>query len=463
MFVIPAWAPSPPRRISNTMSLRVHAPKAAAKLRAGTPITVVVTGESTYTTHTSATVLPLFWARAQLAMKAANPGKTINFVNRAIGGQAWAQLDSVSNAAVNPVWYNNPARAWLLYIQDLAPDIVIIGFSANDGAAFRLATMISVLTKLAAFANPPEVILATSNPFAQQLSGQTNTALVWEAQQAAASMERTWAIAKGLGLVDTSRAITLHAKGFDPDDIPLKRDYTVTGGQVNGRVAIALPFTWPTRCWGYSGIYFVQSGGWAVMGNEIQFELGGWQSLGNQGCILRVGRTPATGQIYYEVDTAQISLGNSVDSVHVPKTDCTGWVNATDGNMSFTVSCSGGRLVLQSYPAAGNTAIDQWTFSAIINVPRYNQPWNPKITCAAGTVAAGQLYFEHSPDDGYAQAASANPDQRMFYLPSMTEPECWGTGATPDTGWSGGGVGHDSALKGFWAIEAAIESCDWSA
>jgi len=467
MFVIPPFAPSAPCRITNTMTLRVHCPKAAAKIRAGTPVTVVVTGESTYTTTTSATVLPLFWARAQLAMKQANPGKAVTWINRAIGGQTWTNLDTVSGAAPNnPHWYYDDARAWLLYIQDLNPDIVVVGFSANDGAAFRIATMISVLNKMAAWSNPPEVILATSNPYAQQHSGQVNTALVWEAQQAAACMERTWAISKGLGLVDTGRAITIHAKGFDVDDIPLKRDYNVTGMTNGLRGNIALPFTWPTRCYGYQGTYYIIGGGWAAMGNELQFELGGWQYGSglnpNGGCQLRFGRDPATGQLYYEVDTSLVSMGAGVDSIHVPKTNATGWINTTDGNMAFTVACSGSRLVLQSYPVGG-TNLDQWTFSAIINVPRYNQPWQPRITCSAGSVPAGKLYFEHSGDDGWAQAASANPDQRMFFMPSMTEPECWGTGAVPDTGWSGGGVGHDSALKGYWAIQAAIESCDWSA
>jgi hypothetical protein len=478
MFVIPPWAPAAPTHFRNrTMTLRNHCAKFATKLRnqvpTDAPAVVVVTGESTYAPSTSSTILPIMWARAQFAIKEANPGKKITFYNRAIGGQRWSNLDGLpafgdpSNPTVS--WYTDGLRAWIEYIRDLAPDVVLIGFSGNDGIAYEIRYMISVLTKLAGFANPPDVILCTSNPYAQQYLTGANTVTGWEGQQAAASMERSWAVSKGIGLVDTSRAVTIHAKGFDPDDIPLKRDLNVTSN-ANARRLIALPFTWPSRCWGFSAMFYVPAGGWATLGNELQFELGitwgGGTSpsitprASNAGCILRIGRDTTAGQIYYEVDTSLVSMGGSQDSIHVPKTLIPGWIKPTTDSTSFVVSVVGSRLVIQTITGSSTTD-DQWTAFVMANVPRYNQPWFPKITCTAGAIT-NTLYFEKA-GDGWAYAASANPDPRAFYMPSMTEREAYGSQDVPETDWSGAGVGHDSALKGIWAIQCAINSCDWGA
>jgi len=327
-----------------------------------------------------------------------------------------------------------------------------------------------VLTKLAGFANPPDVILCTSNPYAQQyITGQANTVTGWEGQQAAASMERSWAIAKGIGLVDTSRAVTIHAKGFDPDDIPLKRDLTTTASTAS-RKLIPLPFTWLTRCWGFSGMFYVPANGWATLGNELQFELGiTWGGgtapiitprAGNAGCLLRIGRDTTAGQIYYQADTCLTALGGAQNLTHIPKTLVPNWIKPVTDSTSFVVSVVGSRLIIQTITGSSVTD-DQWTAFVMEDIPRYNQPWFPKITCTAGSIG-NALYFEKA-GDGWAYAATANPDQRAFYMPTMTEHEAYGSQDVPETDWSGGGVGHDSALKGIWAIQCALNSCDWGA
>jgi hypothetical protein len=200
---------------------------------------------------------------------------------------------------------------------------------------------------------------------------------------------------------------------------------------------------------------------WAALGNEVQFELGpqvppGGTGTHNAGCKLRFGRDAGGGH-YFQVDTTTLAAGAEQDEIYIPKTMIPNWPDVT-GVLAFEFSIVGSTLTLRANGSVTNG--DQWVVAFIGAVPRFGSIWQPKITCTAGAVN-NQLYFDRAAS-GYAQASSQNPYARAMYMPTMTDFEASGTQGGLDV-IGGGGIGHASVLMGLFAIQAALDSCDFSA
>ena len=468
-YVIPPFAPPPPRVFTKTLTARRHMPTLTNAIKTTGTGVCVLTGDSygapTTNGFTSSAVL---WSRLRRVVDFANPNATITWYNRAIGGQAWANLAPTGMpTSTSFSWYTDPLRPWLQYIKDLAPDTVFVNFASNDGSQFKLSQLNAVRAEMATWPKVPDLVLVTSNPYSYlyTVAGgsptpQDNAKLQYEGQSYCAEFERTYAISHGLGLIDTWRAVVMHRFGADVADLPLMRDYTVTGGQTTSRVAMNLPFTWPVPCAGYGGWFWVPANGWAALGGELRFDLGS-QTLNaaNAGNVFRVGRDAASGNVYWQADVTQTLSGAEQNETFIPKRVIASWPAGT-GNFAFQWSCSGPQVIFQG--TVTGAAGDHWTDSFIGCVPRFGVPnLQPRITCAAGNVTAG-LYFDRS-YDGSACAMTANPHARTLYMPTMTDYEAAGSATNPDMSpWGGGGIGHASVLHGITAIESALESCDFA-
>jgi hypothetical protein len=475
-YVVPPFAPAPPRVFTQTLTARKHCPTLAVSIKATGTGVCVLTGDSysapTTNGFTSSAVL---WSRLRRVVDFANPGAVISWYNRGIGGQTWGNLAPTGMPTSTAFsWYTDPLRPWLQYIKDLAPDVVFVNFASNDGSQFRLSQLNAVRAEMASWPKPPDLVLVTSNPYSYlyTVAGGSptpadNAKAQYEGQSYCAEFERTYAIAHGLGLIDTWRAVVMARMGVDVADLPLMRDYTVTGGTpTTSRVAINLPFTWPVACGGYGGWFFVPANGWAALGNELRFDLGS-QTLNtaNSGNVFRVGRDTASGNVYWQADVTQTASGAEQTEVFIPKRIIASWPAGT-GNFAFQWSCSGPQVIFQGTNTG--SAGDHWTDSFMGCVPRFGVPnWRPRITAASGAVTAG-LYFDRS-YDGYACAMTANPHARTLYMPTLTDYEAAGSNAStgttgsPDMSpWGGGGIGHASVLHGITAIESALESCDFA-
>jgi hypothetical protein len=461
VWPVPPFAPSPPRRFEPSFIMRTHAPHTTAKLRAGTPVVAVLTGESTAAPMPNGfSVFNTTWGLLPTAMSRSNPGKQITWYNRAIGGQTWTNLDGVVSSPDTTVsWYTNPSRAWLAYIQDLNPDIVFIMFGGNDGTVFHVKNMLSVLAKLAAMPSAPDVVIMTSNCYpTHSAASVSNAGIVFEAQMHVQSFERSWSETHGIGYVDTGRVNVVMNRGVDVANLPVQRDPDVTGGYVNARKLIPLPFTWPKKVWGYGGHFYVAPNGWAAMGGELRFDLGTYNGSGsaNAGGLVRVGRDSATGNLYYQVDVTRIAAGAEQDLTFIPKTVVSSWPLAT-GDESFHLTIANGKLVIIGMTAGGN---DQYYTAYIGSIPRFGAPCIPQITCAAGSVPAA-LYFEKAMD-GYATGLSVLPDPHTMFMPFLTDSD-WG-GSNSAIMLPPGGIGaHPSAFTATHILSVAIDSCDFAA
>jgi len=462
---IPPFAPTPPRSVQRTLVARKHCPQFTTACRAGSAV-VVMTGDSVASPDSNGfTSSAMLYVRVKRAIHDQNPGVNISYYNRAIGGQRWSNLDTVPTSPNAGSWYTDPLRAWLLYIQDLNPDLVIINFASNDGWAFRLQIMLSVLNKIRAWTKVPDIVLATSNsgpqyqlPAGSQPSPEANADFNMGAHAYAASFERSYALAHNMGLIDTFRFTNMHKFGWDPEDLPLVRDFSVTG-TTTSRLTVPLPYTWPVKCHGYGGRFYIGTNGWAGLGGEIQFQLGNTFVPNNNGGVFRVGRDSATGNIYYQVDTTRTAAGADQDDILVPKTVVSNWPAGT-GQMEFEWSVTGSNVAFKANTGINN-AVDPWIMPFHGSVPRFAAPWQPTITCTAGSVTSNYFYFDRA-GDGYACAVTANPHPRAMYQQTLTDSEAHGTGSAPPDIWGGGGGAHNSTLLALYACQAAIDSCDFS-
>ena len=450
--VIPPFAPPPSAPVS-TFIMRKHCPLFSATMSSTNAGTAIIVGDSNATpSYAVLTNQSGLWARLRRAVDLANPGKTITWHDRAIGGQTWVNLDTVPTSF--NAWYTDHLRPWLAYLQDLNPDIVFINFSSNDSGTFRYQAMLSVMAKMRAWAKVPDIVVITSFAKGQSYSPSPSAAQAQTDGDAyCAGFERSYCLAHRMGLIDTARHLNKHCHGFDIDDIPMMRDTAPTGGYVTAISPIPLPYTWPTRCFGYGGNFYVPAAQWAVLGNEIQFELSLPTPSYNAGNLFRVGKDAGTGNLYYQVDTTLTSFGADQTDIFIPKTVVAGW---PADNAQFQLVVSGSQVLF----TAGGT-LSNHVLPFVGPVPRFGAPWQPKITCTNGSVAAG-LQWDRGVD-GYLLAVSANPHPRAAFMPTMTDYEAHGTTATPNTApWGGDGTAHASSLLGMLGIQPVLDACDFA-
>jgi len=274
----------------------------------------------------------------------------------------------------------------------------------------------------------------------------------------------SYCMAKGYGLIHTARHERKVRFGVDIDDLPLLRDYAVFPGHTVGsgvRYPIALPFTWPTTCYGYGLCMWIDAGGWTTMGNEISLELGSTITINNRGCKLWITRNAGTGQLSYRITTSRIADGADSDETFVSDTVVPGLICTNAESISLLVILQGHRLYFSPDGGSAATGVSE-LYNVIFDgyVPRTGGRWKPVIRCAAGTVASGVMKIGLAVD-GEPQAMSGNPYPTVMTMPQLIDFE-FSSPTIPREIWGGSGP-HPSALATALIVQPVVDACDFSA
>lgn len=241
--VIPPVAPSLQMR-SGVVPRHLTAFAAAAS-----PV-VVVMGDSTSAAAESMHRPSIgLWGAITRKLARDNPHKSPVFHNRAVSGTTVAMGDTVP-ASNFPSWYTDTGRAWLLYVQDLAPDVLLLNWGENDNTADILTPLLSVISKVQAWAKVPNLVFCTNLRPTTQYTTYGSRANQ-DRRDANSGFIRSFARRNGYGLIDFSRQFSAARDGFDPLDVRFQR--------VQNEGTISLPFTFPGEGDGY--IFDFRNGG----------------------------------------------------------------------------------------------------------------------------------------------------------------------------------------------------------
>lgn len=165
-----------------------------------------------------------------------NPGRGINFVNLAIGGQTW--LNANAKPTAFPAWYQDTSKNWLDYVRDSSPDLLILAFGMNDANGFNAGAMHAVVDKIKAWDKVPSLIFVT-NPVPAMAttynSGSGFYATVFqEGRDWAAGYARTYAKFNAHSILDINRQFCLMRDGRDYLCAPLERRAVYNQAYLNG-------------------------------------------------------------------------------------------------------------------------------------------------------------------------------------------------------------------------------------
>lgn len=158
------------------------------------------------------------------------PDVDIDFVNRAIGGQSWA--DALRPASVTTAsWYVDPLKDWIDYVEDEVPDVVIVGLGMNQSGVepFTPTFLSDFIDHLETWSPVPDIIFCTNLvPTLEGVAPWTgfNSVGSQESRDNCAGSLRTLCINRNYGFIDTNRVNNIVRDGFDIFDTYLERIVT---------------------------------------------------------------------------------------------------------------------------------------------------------------------------------------------------------------------------------------------
>ncbi|WP_029392962.1 SGNH/GDSL hydrolase family protein [Escherichia coli] len=151
--------------------------------------------------------------------------RTINFINRAIGGQTW--LTANSKPTGFPAWYTDTSKDWLEYVKSDSPDLLILAFGMNDANGFNAGALHAVVNKIKAWEKVPSLLFVTNPVPAISTTwsgGQGFYATIFqEGRDWAAGYARSYAGFYGYSILDINRQFCLIRDGRDYVGVPLER------------------------------------------------------------------------------------------------------------------------------------------------------------------------------------------------------------------------------------------------
>jgi lysophospholipase L1-like esterase len=207
------------------------------------------------------------WTLIKRAIQRDNPSVAVNIFNRAVGAQTFTNYSTTANSNF-PIWYNNTGKAWLEYIRELQPDLVIVAFGMNDRENFVFSQFKSGMLTMLAWTRKPDIVFIT-NAIPSKLAADPNISgdLAQTGRDATAGYVRSWAEYFGLGLVDLHRQSRLVRDGLDYRQSCLKAVYSTR--------VFASPWTSIVRCQDFyvSATFSAIAAGWWT-GRIIKFDIG---------------------------------------------------------------------------------------------------------------------------------------------------------------------------------------------
>lgn len=161
--------------------------------------------------NTTITGSPIY--NVSRALTKANPAKTIQYQNYAIGGATFFWLDAVPPGPFFPPWYTNTSASWESYVKtgcagSATPDLVLLMENGvNDGPQMSEETLQSVIGKIRAWPTsgglPPDIIMVSGrgSSLVGNFSGGGNLGFQF-GHELSSQVLRTAARAQGFGFLD---------------------------------------------------------------------------------------------------------------------------------------------------------------------------------------------------------------------------------------------------------------------
>lgn len=363
------------------------------------------------------------------AFRAQNPSKTVDCVNRAIGGTVWGELDptgpSYGNGAGKPGgdtadypgWYTPTSNQWISFILAECPDVMVMKLGYNDGFAYLWSSMMSVLnytqgaTWRSSCGKTPDILIATEGPPGMASGAQTAST---ERRDYVMTYLRGWTrsceyrLANGgcPGLIDIGRARQLVNLGWSSEHLAAARaDYVVPFSSANdGQSITAATYTWPVNIYDYmvtmssfrataanvadwwaSVLYVDFALGNGASGDPVDGGLQTGASTAYTGGHVRLAYDSGTGNYTVRVRTFDVDTAATVTAATATVT-----CSAACTNMGFV----GAKIEVPGAGSAGG--LYTGTITAI-NSAGTTITVSPNVSTAIGSPTAVTLKFYHEP------------------------------------------------------------------
>lgn len=395
----------------------------------GVGVNVVIMGDSTHTENANNAIARsenLFGA-IKRRIREDNPGVSITFHDRAIGGTTWNDAKNIPNFAGGisaPSWYTNTAQAWIdTYVAPLKPDLIVMGWGTNDTYAIAAANVKAVFDKIGnstLFPVVPDVVLDIPHGHKPD-----NSELHQNGYQMAAGLLRSIALGgvnltgnttytKRIGMIDIGRLDAMMRLGFDPCSqymeqvIPTDTEYGLS----------AFPFTFP-ECDGDFDLQmtFVGGGNSFFTGNTMTLTVAPATNGGNDLSRFRLSQSGT-------ITPQSLLPGNSV----------TGTALTITGDPVVRVNYKQGHL----YATLNNTVLFD------------------RMVARAGGKHSPLLTFNNFPASGVVMRINRYSVGRNLPVKRiLTDELMWGTGR-PEIG--GNGINHESSYGAMAMIQAALDA-----
>ena len=358
----------------------------------------------------------------------------IRYVNRGIGAMTWAQA-SADRLPVSPgSWHPDPAKPWIEYVLDLAPDLIVLNLGVNDLGSFNLRHLRHLVarieaasaTRLAGGGRGIDIVFVT--PFVPSLYAPRQFAYLSarEGQEGAdfvAGYIRSFCHRYGYGLIDQHRASRLARDGVDPCQQPMTRVVTDQAG-------VTLPYTLPAEATDF-GFEIVTTGGQA-------------QDFWDRGSI-EVTLSPAAGNVLLlERDKS----GRMATTVFAGE----GVVSRTRA-VSDTGCYTGENVDLHVYVSGSRLTVTRGLWSVLdTTIERHGGLFRPTISRVPAGVSDAAFTIR--------QASIGQPTRSM---PFATDAELFGTYTGGQIGSTllphgGNGINHLTSLGVRLVLGRALEA-----
>ena len=156
------------------------------------------------------------WFRLQKKL-AADMGSYPIVINRAVGGNTWADVNDVANTSLTaPKWYVDRSKAWLDYVEEEEPDAVFLSFGMNDKEDFAATNVKEVVEKIKLWDKVPDIVFVTNfcPSIETGIAGYADETSQ-EGRDIPAGWVRTYALRNGYGFLDMNRSAHCARDGFD--------------------------------------------------------------------------------------------------------------------------------------------------------------------------------------------------------------------------------------------------------
>jgi len=352
----------------------------------------------------------------------------IRFYDRSISGTSYTNfLGNNYNASIS--WYTNSSWGWYQYVQQLAPDMVVLAWGMNDNSSIKMqaiANVVQWLTNPANLPKTPTIVFATNLVPSPSTPASLDGVAGQFTRDISAGAVRTYAKFYGYGLLDFHRKVCRVRDGFDPVSSAIGNTQTisaVTSGSQQNITGTKPCMDWKAR------IYFNADA--LNTTNTMTMLLG---AGGND--FLAIAR-PSSNQLEFT-----LSAGASDQLVYLNKT-----VNYTlpsgSGYYLVVERSNNGVTIYQDLTSNAGGYSDPIFSSKIIAT---GGDYTPRITSTAG---------------GFLVQADLSYGSPRLNRPSIKNSVLWGDGSQSVGEYGGSGFNHASGWMATHVYRPMLRNVQW--